>query len=61
MNGAGSSTGIIMGFNWEVYELKESWEGEHTLSIRFKQKKDNWEFIVTMVYGPNNKKVRSLF
>lgn len=36
----------------EVYYLKETWEGVHSLTLRLKQKKDEWEFLITTVYGP---------
>lgn len=60
-NAKGSSGGILMGFNGSICTVLESWEGCFSLLIILRWARDNWEQVVTTIYGPNKRRLRPQF
>lgn len=50
-NAAGVSGGIMIGADRN--EITKSWEGEITLVVITRRKRDGWSQMETAVYGPN--------
>lgn len=57
----GLSGGILVGFDGSKFDMLNSWIGQFTISIHFKNKIDHFEWIYTVVYGPVLSSKRTAF
>lgn len=57
----GNSGGMLILWDRDFLEVSDSLVGDYTLSILCKNKNDNFQWVLTNIYGPNNSVERTEF
>ena len=57
----GSSGGILLGVNDDIFEVQSIWIKEFSISVLLKNKTDSFEWIFSVVYGPTVSHLRGPF
>ena len=54
VNANGHSGGILVTWNETLYTKKDEWTGQFVVVVKLQRKKDDFQWVVTLVYRPTN-------